>query len=587
MNRILTAGMALFLLSSIPAGAIPSNPILRTETLPDGSEINVRLLGDEFHHIYQSEDGLPLAKGEDGFFYYLTVDSEGNPVSSGIRPGKAGVSFFNKYDKDAVYKALNEEWKLNIAAKKIKTRAPGTSTFPSKGDIRGIVVLVEYQDVKFTTKDVNKAFDRLLNEPGYSDNDATGSVYDWFTDNSKGQFNPVFDVYGPLTLDHEMAYYGRNSGNVNDENAHYMTIEACRQLDKDVDFRIYDCDNDGYIDNVYVFYAGYGEPDGGTAESVWPHSWDIGTFTNEVFDGVKLDHYACSNELDGKSVLTSIGVFCHEFGHVLGLPDLYSTVYNDAFTPGDWDVMGSGSYNNNSRTPPLYSSYERYYLGWLTPRELTEKGEDICLKPMIENEACIINTERSGEYYLFENRQKEGWDAYLPYHGMLVWHIDFDINYWAANVVNNDPEHQRIDIVEADGTQSLASVTGDVFPGARRVTSFTDDTRPNMLSWNGVRQNKPITEIKESDGNIYFKVSGGSGENGIQNITADNGFSIHINGNTVAVENAQNQEISVYALDGRLVGKFPTVGEKTVFNLPSKGCYLVSDGIYVRKILLF
>ena len=587
MKRLMfsLAAGGLFFLSS---QAVPANPDLREMTLPDGSSISVRLIGDEIHHFYQSEDGYPLMLGSDGYFYYMVVNEEGIATSSEIKYGSTSASVYNKPDKSSLYKALNREREQRAFSRNLKTRAPGASTFPTTGDIRGIVVLVEYQDVKFSISNPREAFDRLLNEPGYSDNDAYGSVYDWFSENSQGKFNPVFDVYGPLTLDYNMAYYGANTGGASDMNSHYMTIEACRQLDPEIDFTIYDCDGDGYIDNVYVFYAGYGEQDGGGADAVWPHSWDIGNFTNEVFDGVKLDHYACSNELDGKSVMTAIGVFCHEFGHVLGLPDLYTTVYNEAFTPGDWDVMCSGSYNNNSRTPPLYSAFERYSLGWIEPRELTGEGENVCLLPLVENDAYIIRTEKENEYFLLENRQKEGWDSFIPNHGMLIWHIDFDIKYWAANIVNNDPNHQRVDIEEADGTQSVNSVTGDCFPGVRKVRSFTDDTRPNMLSWSGQRQNKPITEITEENGNIYFKVSGGADDAGMTEISDDSTtFNVMVKGRMIEIENVSSSEIVVYALDGRVAARLRADRGNISFEMPASGCYIITDGMNAKKMIVY
>lgn len=208
---------------------------------------------------------------------------------------------------------------------------------------------------------------------------------------------------------------------------------------------------------------------------------------------------------------------------MLGLPDLYATTYNPAaFTPGSWSILAHGPYNNEGRTPPNYSAYERSALGWLDLAEL-DKPADISLNPISSNEGYKITTERPNEYYVFENRQQEGWDKYIPGHGMLVWHIDYDETRWNNNLVNTNASHQYVDIVEADNILTDATVAGDAFPGTRHVTEFTDDTAPSMLSWSGARQNKPITRIEESaDGVISFKVMGGKRDlQAAENLRAD------------------------------------------------------------------
>ena len=169
-----------------------------------------------------------------------------------------------------------------------------------------------------------------------------------------------------------MSYYGENDYRGDDSNPQKMAIEACQQLDATVDFSEYDRDNDGYIDNVYIFYAGRGEASGGSSSTVWPHSWEVSAVESQTyyFDNVILNRYACGNEWEGDKP-DGVGTFIHEFSHVLGLPDLYSTSYSSAFTPGSWSAMDYGPYNNNGCTPPLYSVFEicsrldnSYRIGW-------------------------------------------------------------------------------------------------------------------------------------------------------------------------------------------------------------------------------
>ncbi len=521
---------------SIGIYAVPAKPGLLTMRQADGTELKVRLVGDERSHYYLSDDGYLLAESE-GMFYYADADSRGNIVRSAIvaRPQEDRTADARRYldgvQMDKVLTALQMRREATpsrydratsartSATAPARTKANGSAPqrtiglfdtgFPSRGDQKGLVVLVEYQDVKFNTDNAGDYFGRMLNEDGFSDNGGTGCAAEYFRVSSMNQFRPTFDVYGPITLSKNMSYYGGNDFSGNDLHPEEMIIEACQQLDSEVDFSEYDRDGDGYIDNVFVFYAGRGEASGGSANTVWPHSWNVTSATNTpyIFDGVQLDRYACSNEWEG-SRPDGVGTFIHEFSHVMGLPDLYATSYTSAFTPGAWSVLDYGPYNNDGCTPPLYSAYERYSLGWITPTVLDGLA-DIRLRDIGNNTACIIPTGDENEFFLLENRQQTGWDTYIPGHGMLVWHVDFDEMVWNQNVVNNTPSHQYVDLEEADGDRSEASRGGDAFPGTAGVTSFTDDTRPSMRPWSGTPLNLPITDIAENGGVITFKVAGG------------------------------------------------------------------------------
>lgn len=497
------------------AFAVPAKPGIMVVKQSDGTELKVRIVGDERSHHYLSEDGYLLINNEDKF-YYGNVDPRGEIICSDIQARPVGertaeaLAFLQTVDMKAVAGALE-----NIDKHRIPARAPRRNVglfdtgFPSRGAQKGLVVLVEYQDVKFNLSDSYDYFNRMLNEKNFNDYGGTGSAADYFRESSRGQFTPEFDVYGPITLSQNMSYYGGNDYSGNDNHPEQMVIEACQQLDAEIDFSKYDRDGDGYIDNVFVFYAGRGEASGGSANTVWPHSWNVTEATNTpyFFDGVQLDRYACSNEWEGNRP-DGVGTFIHEFSHVMGLPDLYATSYTSAFTPGAWSVLDYGPYNNDGRTPPLYSAYERYALGWITPRVI-DGPSNITLKNISENEACIIPTGDDDEFFLLENRQQTGWDTYIPGHGMLVWHVDFDEYVWQQNSVNNTPSHQYVDIEEADNRCSEYSRAGDAFPGTDDVTSFTDDTNPSMRTWSGRALNLPITDITESGGIIRFAVAGG------------------------------------------------------------------------------
>ncbi len=511
--------------------AIPAKPGFVAYTQPDGTVINIQIVGDEHGHLVYSEKGDLLVES-DGRMEYAKFDANGFPVGSGIMVGSKAKSFADleslqpKHMVDSWIEKLvaNKEKRLNnyqelISKRRLTTRAEADSdiieddqrlvpmnfgrceaTYPVLGEQKGLVILVEYQDVEFKYGDFDY-FNRMLNEEGFSDYGSLGSARDWFIENSDGRFIPEFDVYGPVVLPNPRQYYGENDASGDDLHPEEMAIHACQILDEEVDFSQYDRDGDGIIDNVFIFYAGKGEHDSGIKNTVWPHSWDIAAATNEqfIFDGVQLNHYACTCEYpSGYERPDGIGTFVHEFSHVMGLPDLYVTSYTSGFTPDAWSVMDKGPYNNDRLTPPNYSSFEKCALGWLDYEPFTEGVMEL---PDLSttNIAYALPTEKSYEFFFFENRQQLGNDAFIPGHGMLVWHVDYNKGAWTMNTVNNVSNHQRVDIVEADNIKSEATRSGDSFPGTAGITSFTFETKPQLASWAKRRLAYDIEDITETD----------------------------------------------------------------------------------------
>ena len=496
-------------------------------------------------------------------------------------------NFLATIDKEHLL-SLQQMQEMKSLKKKAPRKVMQKATYPTTGVQKGLVILVEYTNKKFTVENPREAFDRMMNEKDYSENGGTGSARDYFIASSNSQFQPEFDVYGPIQLAHAMSYYGANDAYGNDKAPEEMVIEACQQLDDVIDFKEYDRDNDGQIDNVYVFYAGFGEATGGSSSTVWPHSSDIydEKLKDIELDGVRLNHYACSNELDQKKQMVGIGTFCHEFSHVLGLPDLYSTdYYVPSFTPDSWILMDRGPYNNNGKTPPYYSIYERYALGWITPQEIG-KPADIKLDNISKNVGYIIKTDNENEYFLLENRQQEGWDKYIPGHGMLIWHIDYNQEVWDLNAVNNIPSHQYVDIEEADAIQTDETRAGDTFPGTSNVTSFTDDTNPSMKTWKGNGLNKPITDIEEKDGIIRFKISGGD-DTSIMNTWAANDITVNVEDSKLIVTSNNPEKLPLYIMDiqGHILDKSEITAGTYSFPISDRGTYIVRIGENVYKVI--
>lgn len=334
---------------------------------------------------------------------------------------------------------------------------------------RGLLIVVEFSDVALSKGNTIQSFDSLANGDNYTHNGATGSCRQYFEAQSNGKYSPHFDVVGPIRLPHKMAYYGANDDYGNDQYIVDFVIDACRGADSlGVDFSQYDHDDNGVLDFVYIIYAGYAESEGGGETTIWPHNWDLISalyygYSNQneyyaysdvdyklpSFDGKTLNEYACSNEIRRKNdSRTGIGTICHEFSHVLGLPDYYLTTEspetNQRLTPGAWSLMGYGNYLNEGNTPPNFSVYDKYILGWLTPtildrsQSLTIPADGTTTYMLTRNQSHVEEgAYRTDTVYYIENRQQEGWDTYLPGHGMLIWRVMYDQDDWYNNCPND------------------------------------------------------------------------------------------------------------------------------------------------------
>ena len=514
MHRI---GILLTLTLALAAApltqAVPAWPGTTMAVQPDGTVIELSLLGDEYGHV--------------------TVDAEGQVV----RQDSLG------YWRSA---AVTPRSALESRRSRVRARSREVqrTSFPRTGRVRALVVLVDFPDVPFVTPDVHREFSEMLNLEGFDRREHIGSAADYFRAQSRGLFDPSFDVYGPVRASHDATYYGENDANGDDMRAHELAMEICRKLDDEIDFSEYDLDGDGRIDNVYFFYAGYGENFAGNKASwIWPHAAHIDELgvpeSERTYDGKILNSYGCCAELYGSTGrdVAAIGTFCHEFGHILGLPDTYDVNYSvdgSGYHPDAWDIMASGSYlpatRNCGAVPAGYSALERWLLGWETP-ETIAAAQTVTLAPLqADGRGVRISTANPDEFFLLENRQRTAYDRYLPSHGMLVWHVDRRpdayINVTLAdesktiscadawsldyNAVNANASHQCLEIEKAGGNDGSKSSEDTPYPGRQLRTSITDDTSPSLRSWTGAATGRHVTAIAERDGRITFDFMGGS-----------------------------------------------------------------------------
>ena len=528
MRKFLT--LALLLMVGIAAYAVPAFPDPYTVTQPDGTTLTLRLYGDEWQHITITDDGYTVIKNEQGYYEYAQA-ANGQLTGSGRIARNADDRSADDRSFLATVGKMAHAEATTTGSTAQKAPAHKLSGLLDISKFRGLVVLVEYNDRKFTSSDPHKMFTDLITQEGYTGyiddqgvkREYTGSVYDYFKENSNGKFKPHFDVVGPVTVDYSQTYPNGSGSNVT-ARCTAMFGDALKQLDDSVNFKDYDTNGDGTVDMVFFVVAGGGANYGVNKSTyLWPHA---SSFTSFRLDGVSFGRYACSTELYGlesDSIVDGIGTICHEFSHVLGLADLYDTDYSkngQSTHPGKWSIMAGGNYLNKSRTPAGFGSYERWALGWLKPEVISSEGEITAKSLQNTNSAYRINTQLKKEYFLVENRDETRWDACLPGHGLLVWRVDSTSETsWTNNKVNINPTHNYYELVRAsqkDSTyESTSGLTttfvdwaGDPFPGATNVTSLVNsDTKPSIKSWTGMKTEYTLDQIATTtDGDVKFNV---------------------------------------------------------------------------------
>jgi len=502
-KRFLTLSLMTVLTAvTIYSYAVPAYRGWQTKTQPDGTTITVRQMGDEFFHYWENEAGQQVAKDAEGWWRVQAQPA----TQSAVQKRKQASRRYNQ----------NEPGK--------PAKVGGINLAP-----RGLVILVNFTDVTFRAANTQSAMSDLMNSTNYTYDNATGSVREFFKAQSNGAYVPDFDVVGPFNLDYNRAHYGANDASGDDVLPGDVIVEACQKADASgVDFTSYNNDGDTYVDFVYVIYAGEGEADSDEDDALWPMNWTLASaryynncsYTQEQskFDGLYINNFAFSGELrGGTTTRCAIGTIAHEFGHVLGLPDYYVTSktasnYNKKYTPGSWHIMDYGSYNNDGRTPPNYTPHDKYFFGWSTPTLLAKDEKKNCTLTTTYGSAYQITggttlkgATASDRVWYIENRQKSGWDEYLPGHGMVAWEVTYNSSNWSSNVPNNSTVGYTVVTANSLTRPYTPYTTNDPstgncatpFPGTSNVTSWTPAT------------GCALTEITESAGVITFKYNGG------------------------------------------------------------------------------
>lgn len=537
----------------------------------DGTTLMVRLMGDEHQNWYQTMDGV-LLKHHGGSFYVAKTTDDGQLVSTGILAHNIDTR-----DNAEAVAAKSQKRELFFAKHDVQSLAsrgsgyPQSNKCPHMGKVKIPVIMMDYPDLKFAhdKEETMRIFNEFYNGMGrniYSDDTSVliqgyGSVKQYFLDASNGLFEPEFVLYGPYTADYESQHYGNNKGL---SASDLLKKEAIAKADNDIDFRLYDSDNNGCADLVYVLYAGNGANIGKHPTAIWPH---CSTSMSYRADGKTINIVGMSNELTDNpfgtnSIVAGIGVFCHEMSHGLGLPDLYWSTdesrYWDNCGPEEWDIMDGSENICNGIWPTQYAAWEKEAMGWLQLERLKDP-KFVTVYPLNDPQGrgkayMVKNPADLDEYYVIENfmSSEDSWNYYHWYHnlhlssnepGLIITHINsasrasktltpnaahagmplitllpadgFILGYYSINEYRNykgSKQYITWDMYRADEA-------GDVYPGPNNVKEILHYGNYKDVTDMGVRY--PIKDIRiNADRSISFSFNGGI-DDGIDNIATD------------------------------------------------------------------
>lgn len=624
MKRLITILITTVITLNIWGAKAYPEPI--TITQKDGKVLTYRLHGDEHFNYVATTDGVLLYQ-KDNDFFIAVINENGEMESSGVLAHNAGqrtaeeITLIGKQDKEKFFATGEVVVAKSRGMKRISMPDVESTFFPHSGTPKALVILADFADQSFKHDDQTtiEIFDQYLNATGTPthSSDATlsrniGSVAKYFSDMSGGLFVPQFDVATVVHLSGNMSDYGPGK----DDDMPKFFEEVCNLADDIIDFSEYDANNDGYVDLVYVIYAGYGQSMGGGDNTIWPKSGPVSItepyededgntkYRDILYDGKAICRFGVNPELNFNPTVTSmafndvpqingIGLFCHEFSHCMGLPDIYPTTKTaqEAGNPAMefWDLMDGGEYggsvlvtvviNGVSKKqtlmggyyPTAYTAWEREYVGWMNMDVLKAEnsGQKIELINIDQSDGKAYkifpdDNENGNEYVFIQNIQSYKWNGWLGTymgHGMLVTYVKYDKPYFSlsendrpyTNKVNNTIGKSRMTIVPADGllissyladgddtdpytkTQYLVSHQGDPFPG----TSDIHELLSIHMIWSNEEMEKPLLNIQEKNGVITFFYM------------SEPQIATDINDVDVA---STSNETRIYTLDGRYVG---------------------------------
>ena len=532
-----------FLSLAASAFAYPFDPSELYTVYNGGDSLSLRFIGDEYYSRTLTEDGFLVVCDSSETFYYADENGEASKfvAKNADKRSAAEQTFLNNIDQEKALESHRQKSKntnplltsredvpeerspwVPVATEtglELVGDAPGAPPKSlvylhapefSKGNLRFPIILVEGNDNK--TMDSAYVY-AMLNEEGFSQDSHIGSVRDYFIDQSFGVFAPSFDVF-LVSESRPYKDFIKNEGEMVQR-----AIAAMREKYPTFDASLYDSDNDGEIDAFGVLFSGRNFYSNGIRLGGF-HTWFTRSDTTLVLDAGQGKSFDNGFILPQKDKL--LANFIHEFSHAMGLKDHYCTTkssecdlnYSDKEyqAPGAflWDVMAYGTYINGGRTPPGYSAFERGFMKWITFTDLKTSSVIKVLPPLHSSNVAYYHKANNNEFFVFENRQKGKWDAHLPNHGMLIWHIEFNSKSWTEDRLNDSAAHQRVDIIEAGTLRVNTTANGryttnlkdDTFPGSQNVTEYG-----TIYAWDNRKAVNAIYSIIEKDSLICFTLN--------------------------------------------------------------------------------
>lgn len=484
---------------------------------PSGG-LTIFLHGNQNFKYAVTSDGFPLLHDGNNWFFAAS-DEQGNLYPSLYKAETVKHRnndlklFLEGLQKEKILEVIHKlaEQSTNINRKRIVQYTNQRKSL--QGQRKALIVLMQFADVKFMKS--HDDFDALFNSKNYTIDGAKGSVWNYYNYVSYGLLDLQSDIIGPFNAQHEMKYYGGNVGwGGNDKNPYALFQEALQKAADTVNLSDYDIDGDGFLDNIHIIYAGYGEEAGASSDAIWAHENIFDTIEK---NGIKIDRYSCAPELRSNhgEGISRIGPHCHEIGHALGAMDYYDTDYNTGgyFSgTGKWDVMASGSWNNDGISPANFNPYTKAYdFGWCQIENVSENNQLHISPSSYSNKIYRINSSNPNEFFLLENRQQEYFDKSSPGHGLLIFHVSDDIEKQKeTNTINSTYPQTCYVVCASSGYRAVSSNPssyGDIdsggcpFPGETNQTVFDYYSIPAALCNTGNYAGFSITSILENEDN--------------------------------------------------------------------------------------
>ena len=532
-----------FLSFAASAFAYPFDPSELHTVYNGGDSLSLRFIGDEYYSRTLTEDDFLVVCDSSETFYYADENGEASKfvAKNADKRSTAEQAFLNSIDQEKALESHRQKsensnplltnrdngpeerssWVPTATETGTELAGDALGAPPkdlvylhapefSKGNLRFPIILVEGNDSK--TMDSAYVY-AMLNEEGFSQNSHIGSVREYFIDQSFGVFAPSFDVF-LVSESRPYKDFIKNEGEMVQR-----AIAAMREKYPTFDASLYDSDNDGEIDAFGVLFSGKNFYSNGIRLGGF-HTWFTRKDTTLVLDAGQGKSFDNGFILPQKDKL--FANFIHEFSHTMGLKDHYCTTkssecdlnYSDKEyqAPGVflWDVMAYGTYINGGRTPPGYSAFERGFMKWITFTDLKTSSVIKVLPPLHSSNVAYYHKANNNEFFVFENRQKGKWDAHLPNHGMLIWHIEFNSKSWTEDRLNDSAAHQRVDIIEAGTLRVNTTANGryttnlkdDTFPGSQNVTEYG-----TIYAWDNRKAVNAIYSIIEKDSLVCFTLN--------------------------------------------------------------------------------